>query len=351
DLDITTNTENARHLLLAYLYGAWDYVKNSGKFPEAENLAMNWVGSVPGRRESRRFMGDYIVTEKDLTEYRHFDDTVAFAGGWSLDEHCPGAILNPTDPASFFHQGFTKHTEIPYRALYSKNIDNLMFAGRNYSCSHIALSGTRLIAMCAQMGQAAGTAATICVNKGCTPRGVYQIYMNELQEMIMRDDAYIPNRPAADPADLARKAKIVASSTASGDVKLLVDGISRDEVDKPHHWRSKGVDSNLVLSWDAPQTITSVEIKCDTDLQTEIQLHPNKAKMALRERGMPEEMVKAVALDVKVGGGWKEVASIDDNLHRLIKLPVESIKSDAVRIRFKESYGVENLRIFEVRCY
>ncbi len=352
DLDITLDTETNRHRLLAYLYGAWDYVKNSGKYPEAENLALDWVGSVPGRRESRRFMGDHILSERDLTEYRHFDDCVASSGGWSLDEHCPGALDNPDDPASFFHQNFTQFTQIPFRSLYSRNVDNLLFAGRNISVTHIALSAVRLIAMCANMGQAAGTAAMMCVKHGQTPRGIYKHHINELQEIILRDDVYIPNRPAADPADLARKATLSASSTSSGDVKLLIDGYSRDEVSTDHHWISNGSNASITLEWEKPITLSQLEVKCDSNLHAEIQIHPKLSKREAQTPGMPKQLVKSAMVEVLVGGAWREFASIENNLHRrMIFKGKESVKCSSARVTFRETWGESNVKIFELRCY
>ncbi len=352
DLDITADTEKNRHRLLAYLYGAWDYVKNSGKFPEAKNLALSWVGSVPGRRESRRFMGDYILSERDMTEYRHFDDAVASAGGWSLDEHCPGALDNPDDPASFFHQRFDKFTEIPFRCLYSRNVDNLMMAGRNISVSHIALSAVRLIAMCGNMGQAAGTAAYMCVERGETPRGIYKRHIKDLQEAILRDDIYIPNRPSADPKDLARRATLSASSTKSGDVKSLTDGYSRDEVDKDHHWMANLGDATVTLNWDNKVDLSVVEVKCDSNLHAEIQIHPKQSKLDAQVPGMPHQLVRSAVVEVLEGGVWREFARVEENLHRrIIFKGNKTVKTDSVRVRFNDTWGDKDVRIFEVRCY
>ena len=351
DLDIVDVTEENRHKLLGYLYGAWDYVKISGKFPEAANLVLDWVGSVPGRRESRRFMGDYILNENDLTKFTHFDDAIAYGGGWSLDEHCPGGILNDKEPASYFHQRFEKMFEIPYRCLYSKNIDNLMFAGRNVSVTHIALSATRLIAICGLMGQAAGTAAAMCMEYKVSPRGIYKKYIEELQERLLRDDCYIPNRPANDEADLARKAKIEASSTTSGNVALLTDGYSRDEVDHIHHWQSDGLNPDLTLAWEKPVSLSSVEIKCDSNLHTEIQIHPNIEKRRKQRPGMPVELVKKVSVEAEVNGVWKELTEIDNNLHRLIKLEFSPVRTSKIRLNLKETYSASDIKLFEVRCY
>lgn len=116
--DIIADQETNRHNLIGYLHGVWDYIKNSGEYPQAENLALNWVSSVPGRRESRRFIGDYILCQRDLVDRHHFDDAVAY-GGWPIDEHCPGGILSPDLPPTWFHHHFGKVYQIPYRSLYS----------------------------------------------------------------------------------------------------------------------------------------------------------------------------------------------------------------------------------------
>ncbi len=350
DFDIIDVTEQNRHELLGYLYGVWDYVKNSGKFPNAENLALDWVGSVPGRRESRRFMGDFMLSQTDLTEYRHFDDAIAY-GGWSLDEHCPGGIKTLSERPSYFWERFKKPYEIPFRCLYSRNISNLMFAGRNVSQTHISLSSTRVMATCGLMGQAAGTAAAICIKRKALPRDIYKKHIIELQEQLLRDDAYIPNRPAFDPKDLARKAVFKASSTKSGNVSLLTDGISRDEVDQLHHWQSNGINEQLNMKWNEIQNISSVEIKCDTNLQTEIELHPNTDKMKNMIQGLPPEILKSVSVEAFIDGAWKEIAKKDNNIHRLIQLNFATIKTDALRINLLETWGKESIKLFEVRSY
>ena len=162
--DIIGSSETDMHRLIGFAYGVWDYVKNSGKFPEADSFALDWVGSLPGRRESRRFIGDYILSEPDQIGLKQFDDAVAF-GGWPLDEHNPGGIENLSEPPSFWHEHFEEVYQIPFRSLYSKNIENLMFAGRNISQTHVALSSSRVMGTCAVQGQAVGTAAAFALKK------------------------------------------------------------------------------------------------------------------------------------------------------------------------------------------
>ena len=272
-----------------------------------------------GRRESRRFIGDHILSERDLVEHRHFPDAVAF-GGWSLDEHCPGGIENPDDPPSFFHHKFSKVYEIPFRSLYSKNIANLLFAGRNVSQTHIALSSTRVMATCAVMGQAAGTGAAMCVRQGITPRQLAHDRIEQLQEQLLRDDAFIPNRPARDPKDLARQSGVIfAHPTRSGDARLLVDGVSRDENDAVHHWQSDSLPAEVQLEWEQPVSLSRLEIKCDTNLKCNIMMRKTSPK-SHHTREVPPELLKSLTAEARVNGQWVEVGSIDNNRTRLIRL-------------------------------
>ncbi|UMB54039.1 FAD-dependent oxidoreductase [Lutibacter sp. A64] len=351
DTDIIGERDEIRHRLMAHFYGVWDHIKNSGDFPEAANMALDWIGSIPGRRESRRFMGDYILTEGDLLGNTQFDDAIAF-GGWSLDEHCPGGIENLDEPASYFHARFSEVYQIPFRCLYSKNIENLLFAGRNISVSHIALSSTRIIGTCSMLGQAAGTAAAMCVQKGVNPRGLYKKHMNQLQEQLLRDDSYFPNRPANDPMDKAKKADLIdASSTSSGNVKLLLDGVSRDEIDKPHHWQSDGLNAELQLEWRSPVNLTSVEMKFDTNLQRKMMMHKNPKKNEGQILEIPPELVKSFVVEARVKGNWEKLGAVDNNKTRLVKVIFDKIKTTAVRVKINETHGAPNVKMFEIRCY
>ncbi|PKQ61031.1 FAD-binding dehydrogenase [Labilibaculum filiforme] len=349
--DIIGEAEEIRHKLMGYLHGVWDYIKNSGKFPEAENMALDWVGSIPGRRESRRFMGDFILSEKDLLEHRHFSDAVAY-GGWSLDEHCWAGIENLQDPPSYFHEHFHEIYEIPFRSLYSKNISNLFFAGRNISQTHIALSSSRVMGTCSLEGQAAGTAANLCVQKGVNPREIYTDHINELQENLLRDDAFIPNRPANDSKDLAKRASlIIASSTISGDAKLLSNGMSRDFKGEINHWQSDGLPANIQVEWKKPVSLSKVEIKCDTNLKRNIMMLKESLSDEAHTNTVPKELLKSLKVEARVNGEWIDFGSIDKNKKRLIKFQSEQIKTTAIRVTLNETYGVKNAKLFEIRCY
>ena len=351
DDDIIADAEKNREKLMGYLYGVWDYIKNSGNFPEAENMALDWVQSLPGRRESRRFIGDFILSEKDLTEHHHFKDAVAY-GGWSLDEHCWAGIENLEDPPSYFHQHFHKIYEIPYRSLYSQNIKNLLFAGRNISQTHIALSSSRVMGTCALEGQAVGTAANLCVQKEVNPRDIYSQYLDELQENLLRDDAFIPNRPANDPNDLARTAAhIFGSSTQSGDATKLTNGISRDIDGEVNHWQSSELPATLQMEWEKPVEMSKVEVKCDTNLKKCIMMLKESLNDDTHTNTVPPELLKTIELEARVDGKWVELGRIVKNRKRLIKFQFESLKTTAIGLILKETYGSTKAMLFEIRCY
>jgi hypothetical protein len=349
--DIIADFEVNRHKLMGYLHGVWDYIKNSGNFPEAENLALDWVGSLPCRRESRRFIGDYILSEKDMTEHKDFYDAVAF-GGWSLDEHNPGGIENISEPPSYFHYHFKSVYQFPFRSLYSKNVSNLMFAGRNVSQTHIALSSSRIMATCALQGQAVGTAAAICNQKNVTPREVGKTYIKELQEQLLRDDVFIPKRPANDADNLAKKASIIfGSSTSSGDAKNLLNGMSRDIDGKINHWQSDGLNASLQLEWEVPITLSSIEMKCDTNVNRNIMMRKDSRNDDLYGNGVPKEMLKALNFEARINGSWISLGKITDNRTRLIKIKFDSVKTTAIRVKMTETYGADTIKLFEIRCY
>ncbi|MFI3324517.1 MAG: FAD-dependent oxidoreductase [Rikenellaceae bacterium] len=349
--DIIQERDQKVHDLMARFYGVWDYVKNSGNHPEAANIALDWVGSLPGKRESRRLVGDYMLTDVDQLSHAHFDDAVAY-GGWSLDEHCEGGILSLHKPASYFHARFEKYYEVPYRCLYSRNIENLFMAGRCASVSHVAQSSTRIIGTCATMGMATGVAAAMCSEYSTSPRGIYESHIDELQERMLREDYFIPNRPADDPDNLVKRAsKFTASSTASGDVMNLFDGVSRPVDGVESHWESEGTQATLNVEWKRPVTLSSVEFKFDTDLKRSIMMHKDEERNAKQLQSIPPELVKTLTIEAKVGKEWQTVAVVEDNIRRYLAVDIDQVEASALRINLQETHGANSIKMFELRCY
>ncbi len=220
-LDTVYDTETIKWELWKVVYGVWHYIKNSGKFPEAETLTLEWIGHIPGKRESRRFEGDYTLTQQDIVEQRSHPDAVAY-GGWALDLHPADGVYSEKPACSQWHSRGIY--QIPYRTLYSCNIRNLFLAGRIISASHVAFGSTRVQATLGQAAQAAGVAAALCLRDGKAPADLVEPQaMTKLQQALLRMGQFIPGVPAADPDDLARRANITASSQLCLD-QLPLDG-------------------------------------------------------------------------------------------------------------------------------
>jgi hypothetical protein len=167
DRDIIQDNERIRFELLSIVMGVWDYIKNSGEFPDSKFWAMDWVGMMPGKRGSRRLVGDYILKQQDLMA-GGFADAVAI-GGWPMDGHPPEGFDRPDLPPNTVLRPPEVY-DIPLRSLYSRNITNLMMAGRNISASYVAFTSARVMATCAAEGQAIGTAAALGIETGRLPR-------------------------------------------------------------------------------------------------------------------------------------------------------------------------------------
>lgn len=231
-LDTVHQSEDIKFELWKVVYGIWDYVKNSGKFPEAENLTLEWVGTIPGKRESRRFEGDFMLTQKDIVEQRDYYDAVSF-GGWAMDLHPADGIYSEHNSCTQWH-GKGVYS-IPYRCYYSKNIKNLFLAGRIISASHVAFGSSRVMLTCAHGAQAVGEAAVLCRQEGLLPRDVASPkHIAKLQLALNRNGQSIPRLAWKDPDDLAKKARVEASSalrfrgfSEGGDWKPLRFGLAQ----------------------------------------------------------------------------------------------------------------------------
>jgi hypothetical protein len=167
------------------IYGSFSTPK---KNPENDKVALKWVAHIAGKRESRRLMGDYIYTMTDVTRHREFPDTVVEEVR-DIDVHVQRKLLGK--PQDFLSKALFRETEvyfIPFRCLYSRNIENLMMAGRCFSCSHIGLGGPRVMNTTGQMGIATGYAAALCEKYNATPREIGKKHIEELRSLIGNKD-------------------------------------------------------------------------------------------------------------------------------------------------------------------
>mgnify|MGYP002737594155 CR=1 FL=1 len=191
DKDPIEDIERIRDLNLRAMYGAWDALKNVDKlYP---NHRLGWAAFIAGKRESRRLLGDVILTADDFRKGTKFEDP-AFPCSWHIDIHVPHEIFSKEVKGEEFiskateGKGFTYKGPYwaPYRTLYSRNITNLFMAGRDISVSKDGLGPVRVMRTTGMMGEVVGKAAAICVKRKTTPRGVYQKHLGELQELMRR---------------------------------------------------------------------------------------------------------------------------------------------------------------------
>ncbi|MBR2438743.1 MAG: FAD-dependent oxidoreductase [Lentisphaeria bacterium] len=212
EMDTICDNEVIYKKLLGIVYGVWDHIKNHGDH-NAENYAIEWISSIPAKRESRRIMGDYILTEGDVVAHAVYPDGVAYSGG-NLDIHPLKGIFSGNHPCGPQHGIMSPGLyQIPLRCLYVPEVKNLMMAGRNISVTHAALSSTRLMGTCALCGQAAAATAVLCCKYGETPRDISESRMKELLRILYRVDHTLPDVVVDDPDNLCRNADVKVSSS------------------------------------------------------------------------------------------------------------------------------------------
>ena len=210
-LDTIHSTEEIKWELWKVVYGVWNHIKNSGEFPDAKNMTLEWVGHIPGKRESRRFQGDYMLTQNDIVHQNKFYDAVAH-GGWSIDLHPADGVYSDDNGC---HQWHSKGVyQIPFRTMYSRNISNLFMSGRLISASHVAFASTRVMLTCAVNGQVAGTAAALCKKNQLTPQQLAAPEnITRLQQTLLTNGHYIPGFKHSSDSNLAKQAMLSATST------------------------------------------------------------------------------------------------------------------------------------------
>ena len=344
--DAIGDTEEVAKELRALAMGTWDYVKNSGHY-DTGNWELEFLGFLPGKRESRRMVGEYTITANDLLDHTDFPDTVAY-GGWPIDDHYPDG---------FYHQGRPNTNilperpySVPYRALYSKNVENLFFAGRNISMTHFAMSSMRVMATCALLGQAVGTAAALAARYGLTPHGVYTQRLEELQASLMDADCFLPamTRPVS---EVCRRSVLVdKKGTPVAGGETLKNGQDRPNI---HYGTTscglslpngKGVE----YRFDAPTAVESVHLTFDSDLDRTTlpgdkceQDHSTRANVRLDSPQfyLPLTLCKAFRLEAETADGFEVLLNVEQNALRTYHVEVGRADITALRLIPLENYG------------
>jgi hypothetical protein len=356
-LDTIRDNERIRFQLLSIVLGVWDYIKNSGDLPTSANWGMNWLGMMPGKRGSRRIVGDHILTQNDLQgKNGDFEDAVAI-GGWPMDDHPPsGFDQSDEKPANQIRM--PEPYNIPLRSLYSRTINNLMMAGRNISASHVAFTSARVMATCSVIGQAAGTAAAMCARLDLSPRQLQQdkARLVELQQTLLRDDQTIMRRRHTDPKDVAHSAEAVASSEVEGaDADHVINGYVRDLPKQTDNlWAGKmGPDGAWIeLAWKQSQKISHIQITFDTGFKRPLTLSASDSATKAMIRGPQPETVRDYELSYTDSKGVRHsLVKVVANHQRLNRHTFEPAEAKAVRLHVTATNGADTARVYEIRCY
>ncbi len=349
--DIIDEYEDIRDELVKCVYGVWDHIKNGGDHGAA-TFDLQWVGMLPGVRESRRLIGDYILTENDVLDNRVFDDAVAY-GGWPVDNHTPGGLFAFDKLPSFIYS-FPGLYTIPYRCYYSKNVDNLFIAGRILSASKLAMSSTRVMGTCAVGGQAVGVAAAMCVRRGVDPRGLLP-HVPELQRQLIRDDCYLPGIVDDDPADALRGAAVTATSERLGGAcAQVLNGIARETDGRTNRWESDGIGPDgevLAFTLPAPKEIRQVRLTFDSNLSRSVKITLSSKRIAGMLPGVPPELVRDYDVTLYRDGAPVHTERVRGNYQQLNVLNFPPAVCDRIEVRALATNGLPSARIFAVRAY
>lgn len=325
--DCIHDTDRCRDELLKICYGVWDHMKNCGDHG-VENWELEWIGFLPGKRESRRYVGKYIVTQNDVESGGRFEDAVAY-GGWSMDDHFPQGFYYKDGHPTIYHPA-PAPWGLPLRCMISENIENLCFAGRNISVTHAALSSSRVMATCAVLGQALGTAVSFAVRDNVA---LENVDIKKLQQTLAEDDCFIPRYKR----ELPRLTRAAACSA-----EVVRNGTERGE---QNCWVGKKGDI-IEYEFDSDTEISGIRLVFDSDLNRDYHNMPCSYPLVQTKFKLPETLIKEYKIEIISENGAVESLYIDDNHQRFVK---HKINRKANKIRFIPiaSWGCSELRLFD----
>lgn len=325
--DCIHDTDRCRDELLKICYGVWDHMKNCGDHG-VENWELEWIGFLPGKRESRRYVGKYIVTQNDVESGGRFEDAVAY-GGWSMDDHFPQGFYYKDGHPTIYHPA-PAPWGLPLRCMISENIENLCFAGRNISVTHAALSSSRVMATCAVLGQALGTAVSFAVRDNVA---LENVDIKKLQQTLAEDDCFIPRYKR----ELPRLTRAAACSA-----EIVRNGTERGE---QNCWVGKKGDI-IEYEFDSDTEISGIRLVFDSDLNRDYHNMPCSYPLVQTKFKLPETLIKEYKIEIISENGAVESLYIDDNHQRFVK---HKINRKANKIRFVpiKSWGCDELRLFD----
>lgn len=350
EFDTIYDADKTRKELMACVYGVWDHIKNHGDHGK-ENWELDWVGVLPGKRESRRYVGDYLMTEADVKSGGHFEDEVAY-GGWPMDLHNPyGMRKNEETCFATEMIPVIEPYGIPLRCLYSKNVENLMFAGRNISVSHVALSSTRVMATCALIGQAAGCAGSVAINKGITIREVALKHSKLVQTILMDHGVFLPH-VKREASDLTKRAVF---NLKDSEKDVLLNGIERPRTEPNENSIVQNIGDELILTFDRTEKIESVRLCFDPDfthqsVSDNFKMRVFAMKLHTGKDFRPVRVANTIVKDFVIYADGVEIAKVENNFHRLVNVNLNT-EAKEIKIKWIATNGAENVRLFSVDLY
>lgn len=331
DRDSIHDTDDLRHELLSIAFGVWDHLKNQGDHG-FDNWVLDWIGFLPGKRESRRYVGEHIITQNDVEAGGKFSDTVAY-GGWPMDDHNPLGF-NHRESGGNVNHPCPSPWGIPWRALYSVNIENLLFAGRNISATHIAMSSSRVMGTCSLMGQAVGTGVAIAVKSG---KNVRNIDIPLLQQTLLYDDCFIPG---------VKRELSMLTKSAKTNSETVRNGFDRDYDGRNNAWEGKKGE-RIEYSFGSPVFVEELRLIFDSDLNRNYLNMPCIYPLKEEKYKIPKTLIKSYRVLAEIDGEEREIISVDNNRKRFILHKINE-RLSKISIEPLKTYGSEIFRVFSV---
>lgn len=329
DRDSIHDTEQLRDELLKIAFGVWDHMKNHGDHG-VDNWVLDWVGFLPGKRESRRYVGDYIITQNDVEAEGRFDDIIAYAG-WPMDDHFPEGFYYDGGHPTIYHPA-PSPWGIPFRSVYSYNIKNLFFAGRNISATHAALSSSRVMATCGLLGQAVGTAAAMAVKE---KRAIRELDIKKLQQTLLYDDCFLPWKKREVP-ELTRSART--------NCEAVRNGFDRP-IGEDYNGFVGGAGDFIYYDFGKEVHINEIRLVFDSDLNRPYNNMPCNYPLEQPGYKVPKTLVKSYKIIADTTDGERVVVDESLNYQRMVKHKVD-IKATGVRLVPLDTWGDDKFRVF-----
>lgn len=324
------DSEEINHDILKNLFGIYNYVKNSEEM-ESEHNTIDWIGFLPGKRESRRIKCKYQLTESDLQTNTKFPDVVGY-GGWSMDMHNPlGFIDHQGEPTN--HIFIDEVYQIPLRSMIPSYNHNLLVTGRLIDTDSMAFSSTRVMGTCAVIGQAVGVVASLLIANRITTRDVDAI-ISQVQSQLIEDGCYLPG--------LRLNSRFTATDFEGSQNPILFNGETRG--------RYIDIEDGIVdLKLKDPAVLNQMIIYFDNDLTSEVMPTITRSHKMKQSSNMPPCLVKDFNLTIEYVDGYKQTIECRENVKREYHHKFELNNFvEKVKLQVIENYGADRITLSNI---